>query len=76
MKGGLAMSFKENMERLQYIVDEFDTASPDMETSLDLFEEGVKIIKESSEYLEKAKRRITMLLDDGITEKDVEDERY
>ncbi|MDR3165888.1 MAG: exodeoxyribonuclease VII small subunit [Synergistaceae bacterium] len=70
------MSFKENMERLQYIVDEFDTASPDMETSLDLFEEGVKIIKESSEYLEKAKRRITMLLDDGITEKDVEDERY
>jgi exodeoxyribonuclease VII small subunit len=76
MKGGLAVSFKENMERLQAIVDEFETASPDMETSLGLFEEGVKIIKESGEYLENAKRKVTMLLDDGMTEKDAEDGRH
>jgi exodeoxyribonuclease VII small subunit len=75
MKGGLAMSFKENMERLQAIVDEFETVSPDIETSLALFEEGVKIIRESREYRENAKRKVTMLSDDGMTEKDAEDER-
>jgi exodeoxyribonuclease VII small subunit len=75
MKGGLAMSFRENMERLQTIVDEFETMSPDIETSLGLFEEGVRIIKESREYLENAKRKVTMLSDDGLTEKDAEDER-
>jgi exodeoxyribonuclease VII small subunit len=75
MKGGLAMSFKENMERLQAIVDEFETVSPDIETSLGLFEEGVRIVKESREYLENAKRKVTMLSDDGLTEKDAEDER-
>ena len=69
------MSFRENMERLQTIVDEFDTMSPDIETSLGLFEEGVRIIKESREYLENAKRKVTMLSDDGLTEKDAEDER-
>jgi exodeoxyribonuclease VII small subunit len=75
MKGGFAMSFKDNMERLQAIVDEFETVSPDIETSLGLFEEGVRIIKESREYLENAKRKVTMLSDDGLTEKDAEDER-
>ncbi|MDR0651825.1 MAG: exodeoxyribonuclease VII small subunit [Synergistaceae bacterium] len=69
------MSFKENMERLQAIVDEFETVSPDIETSLGLFEEGVRIVKESREYLENAKRKVTMLSDDGLTEKDAEDER-
>jgi exodeoxyribonuclease VII small subunit len=75
MKGGFVMSFKENMERLQAIVDEFETDVPDMETSLGLFEEGVKIIRESREYLENAKRRVTMLSGDGMTEEDAEDER-
>jgi exodeoxyribonuclease VII small subunit len=75
MKGGFAMSFKDNMERLQAIVDEFETVSPDIETSLGLFEEGVRIIKESREYLENAKRKVTMLSDDGLTEKDAGDER-
>jgi exodeoxyribonuclease VII small subunit len=69
------MRFRENMERLQAIVDEFETVSPDIETSLELFEEGVKIIKESREYLENAKRKITVLSDGGLTEKDAEDER-
>jgi exodeoxyribonuclease VII small subunit len=63
------------MERLQAIVDEFETVSPDIETSLGLFEEGVRIIKESREYLENAKRKVTVLSDDGLTEKDAEDER-
>ena len=69
------MSFKENMERLQAIVDEFETVSPDIEISLGLFEEGVRIIKESREYLENAKRKVTILSEDGLTEKDAEDER-
>jgi exodeoxyribonuclease VII small subunit len=74
-KGGFAMSFKDNMERLQAIVDEFETVSPDIETSLGLFEEGVGIIKESREYLENAKRKVTVLSDDGLTEKDAENEQ-
>ncbi|MDR0765191.1 MAG: exodeoxyribonuclease VII small subunit [Synergistaceae bacterium] len=69
------MSFRENMERLQAIVDEFETASPDIEASLGLFEEGVGIIRASREYLENARRKVTMLSEDGLTEKDDEDER-
>jgi exonuclease VII small subunit len=35
----------------------------------------VKLVKDCREYLEKAKRRVTILAGDGVTEEDFPDER-
>jgi exodeoxyribonuclease VII small subunit len=61
------------MERLQEILDEFGEGDPDMERSLALFEEGVKLIKGCREFLENARRRVTLLSVDGSTEEDISD---
>ena len=69
------MGFAEDMDRLQEILDEFENRDPDMERSLELFEEGVKLIKEGREFIENAKRRVTILTGDGKTEEPFQDER-
>jgi exodeoxyribonuclease VII small subunit len=66
------MSFTGDMERLQEILDEFG-GDPDMERSLALFEEGVKLIKGCREFLENARRRVTLLAGDGASEEDISD---
>jgi exodeoxyribonuclease VII small subunit len=66
------MSFTGDMERLQEILDEFG-GDPDMERSLALFEEGVKLIKGCREFLENARRRVTLLAADGSAEEDISD---
>ena len=58
------MSFSGDMERLQAIVDEFESNDLSMEESLALFEEGVKLVRDCREYLDGAKRRITILTSD------------
>jgi exodeoxyribonuclease VII small subunit len=68
-----AMGFSGDMERLQEIIDEFEKNDPDMESSLALFEEGVKLIKGCREYLKNAKRKVTALSSDGETEEDFDD---
>jgi exodeoxyribonuclease VII small subunit len=67
------MSFSGDMERLQEIIDEFEKNDPDMESSLALFEEGVKLIKSCREYLGNARRKVTMLASDGETEENFDD---
>ena len=69
------MGFAEDMDRLQKILDEFEERDPDMERSLELFEEGVKLIKDCREFLENARRRVTILAGDGETEELFADER-
>ena len=69
------MSFSEDMDRLQVILDEFEERDPDMERSLELFEEGVRLIKECRDFLENAKRRVTILTGEGKTEELLPDER-
>ena len=69
------MGFAGDMDRLQKILDEFEEHDPDMERSLELFEEGVKLIKDCREFLENAKRRVTILTGDGETEELFPDER-
>ena len=55
------MSFSGDMDRLQAIIEEFESETPGMEDSLALFEEGVKLIRSCREYLENAKRKVTAL---------------
>ena len=69
------MGYSEDMDRLQEILDEFEERDLDMERSLELFEEGVKLIKDCREFLENAKRRVTILAGESKTEELLPDER-
>lgn len=66
------MPFSEDMDRLQAIAERFEGEDLDMEESLALFEEGVKLIKECRQYLDGAKRRVTMLAEDEEAEMESE----
>lgn len=61
------VSFEDNMKKLEEIAVELEKGDLDLDTSVKKFEEGMKISKECSEMLEKAEKKITMLIkgDDG-----------
>lgn len=59
------MNFSEDMERISKILEEIGSDETSMERSLALFEEGVGLIKQCRNYLTDAKRKITLLTDEG-----------
>lgn len=56
------VSFEENMKKLEEIAAELEKGELDLDTSVSKFEEGMKISKECNEMLEKAEKKITMLI--------------
>ena len=62
------MAFGADMDRLQAIVERFESGELEMEESLALFEEGVKLIRECRGYLEGARRRVTVLASENEEE--------
>ena len=56
------VNFEENMKQLEQIACELEKGDLDLDTSVQKFEEGMKISKECSEILEKAEKKITMLI--------------
>ena len=65
------INFEENMKRLEEIANELETGELDLDSSVKKFEEGMKISKQCSDMLEKAEKKITMLIknsNDEITE--------
>ena len=65
------MNIKENIEKLEKIVNQLDTNEVDLEKSISLFEDAVKIVKDSYKFLNDANGKITILKEDlnGLTEK-------
>lgn len=55
-------NFEENMKQLEQIANELEKGDLDLDTSVKKFEEGMRISKECSDMLEKAEKRITMLI--------------
>lgn len=56
------INFEENMKKLEEIATELEKGDLDLDTSVSKFEEGMKISKECSEMLEKAEKKIIMLI--------------
>ena len=54
--------FEDNMKKLEQIATELEKGDLDLDTSVAKFEEGMKLSKECSEMLEKAEKKITMLI--------------
>lgn len=55
-------SFEENMKKLEEIATELEKGDLDLDGSVAKFEEGMKLSKQCSEMLEKAEKKITMLI--------------
>ena len=65
------LNFEETMESLEKIVQELEKGDLNLDDSIAKFEEGMKLSKSASKYLEEAEKKITMLVSDkegNITE--------
>ena len=65
-------NFEEKMKDLENLVAELEKGDLNLDESVNKFEEGMKISKECNDILQKAERRISILLekDGDLTEKD------
>lgn len=58
------MTFEEKLEKLKDIVEKLETPDTlELDTSLELFEEGVGLVRSCRELLEKAELRIQKVSD-------------
>lgn len=67
-------SFEVKMEKLEKIAIDLEKGNLNLDESVKLFEEGMKISKECSEFLENAEKKIKVLLEENgeIKEEDFE----
>ena len=56
------VSFEKKMKKLEEIAAELEKGDLDLDSSVSKFEEGMRISKECNEMLEKAEKKITMLI--------------
>ena len=59
------MNFEETMQELEKIVQELEKGDMNLDDSINKFEEGMKLSQSASDYLEKAEKKITVLINDG-----------
>lgn len=56
--------FEEAMERLEHIVESLEQGELSLEESLEIFEEGMKLVNFCSKKLEEAEQKVTLLMKD------------
>lgn len=68
------LTFEEAMTELQAVVTELEKGTLNLDDSVKKFEEGVKLSKKCNEILEKAEKKINLLVktDDGVEEEKFE----
>ncbi len=59
-----AKSFEQNMQDLEHIVEQLENGETELEESLKLFEQGMKLAKSCRCILDKASQKVTVLLQD------------
>ena len=60
-----SINFEENMQQLEKITNELEKGDLDLDTSVKKFEEGMKLSKECSDILEKAEKKIKILIENS-----------
>lgn len=70
----MTKSFEEQIEELEQIVNQLEKGDLNLDDSVAKFEEGIKISKECNKILEKAEKKITILVnqDDELKEENFE----
>lgn len=66
------ISFEEAVLRLEQIVRQLETGNAPLDSSLELYEEGISLVKKCTKELKNAEKKIKILTseDGNITEKD------
>lgn len=59
------MRFEAALARLEQIVKSLEDGSAPLDSSLELFEEGVKLVRNCNSKLDAARRRVTILSENG-----------
>ena len=59
------MKFEEAMQNLEKIALELEKGDLDLDTSMEKFEQGMKLSKECNKMLENAEKKITILIKNG-----------
>lgn len=58
-------SFADSLARLETIVAELESGDRPLEDSLQLFEEGISVVKRCTRKLDEAEQRVAVLLKDA-----------
>ena len=58
-------NFENAIKQLEKIADKLEKCDLTLEESINEFEEGMKLSKECSNFLDSAERKITMLINNG-----------
>ncbi|MDZ7680942.1 MAG: exodeoxyribonuclease VII small subunit [Fodinibius sp.] len=61
-------SFEEALKRLEEIVEKLEDESISLETSIELYEEGIELSKHCTETLEEAELRIQKVAEQHVDE--------
>lgn len=59
------MNFEDAMKALEEIANELENGELSLDKSVEKFEKGIKISKKCNEILEKAEKKISILIKDG-----------
>lgn len=67
------VNFEDSMRQLENIVQELESGELNLDDSMKKFEDGIKISKQCSSYLEEAEKKISILVQEKngeVAEKD------
>lgn len=68
------LNFEETMQELEKIVQELEKGDLNLDDSINKFEEGMKLSKNASDYLEKAEKKITVLI--NTKDEEIKEEEF
>ena len=68
------LNFEETMQELEKIVQELEKGDLNLDDSINKFEEGMKLSKSASDYLEKAEKKITVLI--NAKDEEIKEEEF
>ena len=68
------INFEETMQELEKIVQELEKGDLNLDDSINKFEEGMKLSKSASDYLEKAEKTITVLI--NAKDEEIKEEEF
>ncbi|MCL1971583.1 MAG: exodeoxyribonuclease VII small subunit [Endomicrobia bacterium] len=60
-------NFEESLNRLEEIVNDMENADPDLDKALQLFTEGVELVRFCSSKLSDAKKKVEILIKESGT---------
>lgn len=67
-------TFEVHLKRLEEVVEKLETKDAPLDQSLSLFEEGIRLAKQCQQTLEKAKKKVEVLIKETGELKPMEDE--